>query len=419
MPSINPNRFVPFALLLCYSFQGVAQGIHPQNLFESGVQMGYLMAGKKNNTAPDQYAEWAGNASAKWIDSWTTGLADPIVPDIANPTLAHDQYMTVIRTMQSCADPHFQARLSLYRVGVYLGQAIVESGFSCSSCLQIEMQRASIELQTLSSLLKQQTFSDLAKSINTSASSLTESVSEELAQQRNEGLFPLIESAIQTVSNSLPRTLVHCPGKKEERPPVVDEPPPVTTEVHVSQREQPTSHGSLTVGLNSGYLTTDKLPDSETGSGWFIAFDWSRGNPVFFQSGLKFYRNTAGKELLIPLQGQMVDSDDKFIQGFVAHLGIGGLLYQEQDIRLLLDARLNYFLSHWIGGSLSSIGYTSVTDNVFHLQFGAGFAYKFLYMNLSYEFGLSPALVFEIPQSNLRHEFTYRMFNFGVGVYLE
>jgi hypothetical protein len=301
------------------------------------------------------------------------------------------------------------------------------------------MQRAAIGLRTLSSLLRKPAYAEMSQGLLDAAKDLEMKVSAEKAAAQNTALFGLINSTIATIQADLPVELIYCPGQKpadvkpeaQATSATTEAPATGTTSQPVSKIVDPqTAKDSdldrqgaskqnkdrafiFKAGFNSASLKDGEESQTYSGSGFHIGFDMYRGNPVFLAMGLKFFRNAAGKELMVPFPSQIIDSDDYFVQGFTAGAGLGGYVYQNDDVKVSLTGKLNYIISHAINGNLTSVGDTSIADGVFHLEIGTGVAYKLLFAEIAYEHGLTAAL------ESSNEKYNYRLINFSIGIRIQ
>ncbi len=405
------------ALLLSFIFiysNSFSQSVSPNHLFNTGLNMGFLSGHVKNQTGKENYGVWAGNASAEWVESWETGSVNPIIPDITMPSVAHNSIVSTITQMSTCFNPYFQTRLGLYKAGYYLGEALVQSGTSCTDCLQLELQRSAIELRTISSLIKNPLYSELSENLNSLAASLKNNLSDELASQQNESQFTPINTIITTIQTDLPIGLQQC--EKKSSPAVAAATVSTENNKNADQQKEPKKKKKnrvmlLKVGLNSGYLKGDLGTNTSGATGWLVGFDFLKGNTIFFHTAFKFWRNATGSELMIPLPSQQVDADNFYVQGFTFGLGLGGYVVKKEKTKVSFSGKLNYLMSHSINGNLSSVGVTSINDGAFHVEIGGQVFFKLLFLELSYELGLSEALTsgFE--------KYKYNMINLSAGIH--
>jgi len=168
---------------------------------------------------------------------------------------------------------------------------------------------------------------------------------------------------------------------------------------------------AIKIGLNTGSLNGDMGSKTDSKTGWHIGFDYFRGKTIFFVVGFKYWKNATGEELMIPFPSQRIDVVDFHIQGFTTGLGLGGYVIKKENGTVSLSGKLNYLVSHAINGNLSSVGTTSVSDGAFQIELGGQVFYKFLFFELSYEFGLGEAV------TSRTEKFKYNLLNVSVGVY--
>jgi hypothetical protein len=408
---------LPLALLLSFIFvcsESFSQSVSPNHLFNTGLNMGFLSGHVKMQTGKENYGVWAGNASAEWIESWESGSVNPIIPDITIPSVAHNKIISAIMNMGTCFNPYFQTRLGMYKAGYYLGEALVQSGTSCTDCLQLELQRSAIELRTISSLIKNPLYSELSENLNSLAASLKNNLSADLATQQNQSQFTPINTIITTIQTDLPIGLQQCEKKSSPEPEVTVAPVSAENNKKADSPKEPKEKKRvmvLKVGMNSGYLKGDGGTKTNGEVGWLVGFDFYRGKNVFFHSAVKFWRNATGEELMIPLPSQQIDEENFYVQGFTFGLGLGGYVVKKEKTKVSLSGKLNYLISHSINGNLSSVGVTKINDGAFHIELGGQVFFKPLFLELSYEFGLSEALTsgFE--------KYKYNMINLSAGVY--
>jgi len=401
-----------------------AQAVSPSHLFRAGLNMGLLSGHVKSNTNREKYGTWAGNASAEWIESWKTGMVEPIIPDITMPSIANEDMITAITHMNTCLNPYFQARLSLYKAGFHLGESLAQTGTGCSQCLQVDLQRSAIELKTISVLIKNPLYSEMSDNLNNMAAALNMDYLGGLAQQQNESQFTPLNSIIQTIRNDLPTGMEQCEGNTKSetaalvaKPPAKQEPTKPTKAKQNKTKKQDIEKRDkrafiFKAGMNTGALRSSNELKTEGKTGWHVGFDMFNGRKFILVSGLKFWRNATGEDLMPTSPSQYVDAEDYYIQGFTIGLGPGYYLYRRGDTNISLTGKFNFIISHAINGDLNSAGFTSLESNVYHLEFGLQTAYKILFLETSYEFGLNDALVSD------SEGYKYGLFNLSVGVYI-
>ena len=404
-------------MVICSS--SFAQAVNPSHLFNTGLNMGFLSGHGKTQTSKENYGTWAGNAAAEWIQSWNTGAVKPIIPDITMPSVAHIDIINAIKNMGACFNPYFQARLSLYNAGFHLGEAMAQTETSCSQCLQLDLQRSSIELRTISALIKSSLYTELSHNLNSIAASLNLDYSAELASQQNASQWMPVNTIIQTIQSDLPRGMQTCEAKAPQviaevtspAEPQKPEPQPKSKNVEKWDKRDKRAF-ILKGGMNTGSLKGSGNLKTEGKTGWLVGFDMFNGRKFIFVSGLKFWQNATGEELMFNIPSQYVVAEDYYIQGFTIGFGPGYYIYRGRDTNFSLTGKFNYIISHAINGNLSSSGDTSLESSVFQLEFGAQFAYKILFFEASSEFGLTDALF-----SN-QDGYKYRLFNLSIGVYI-
>lgn len=409
-----PLAFMLSCIIVCT--ESFSQAVSPFHLFNTGINMGFLSSHVNKQTGKENYGVWAGNASAEWIESWEIGTVKPIVPDFSMPSVAHNDIIYNIMNMGTCFNPYFQARLALYRAGFHLGESLVQTGTSCTDCLQQDVQRAAIELRTISSLIRNPLYTEISENLNNIAASLKDNLSVELAGQQNKSQFTPINTIISTIQADLPDALQQCDKKKGSEPEMVAAPVIVENNNKTNSQEEPKKKKkkrvmALKVGLNSGYLKGDLGTKTDGATGWLVGFDFFKGNTVFFHSAFKFWRNATGQELMIPLPSQQIDDENFYIQGFTFGMGLGGYVIKKEETNVSVSGKLNYLISHSINGNLSSVGVTSINDGAFHIELGGQVFYKFLFFELAYEFGLSEAL------TSRTEKFKYNIFNLSAGIF--
>ncbi len=402
------------SLLLCWLYFSCiilkSQGVNPQNLFDTGLNMGYLTGHNEKGVEQQEAPIWAGNASAEWLSSWMPGAVTPITPELETPQIAQDEMMRAIRQMQGCTEAYFNLRLSLYQLGYTLGRAVVETGYDCASCLKTELQKSSIELRTIGQFLTSQGWQDLSTELNTVAQGIDPNLSGQLALQQNNGQFGYLQSVLNRVNEMLPDDLILCNGEVVES----QNPEPPT------QRKQPRPEKSqkerkrkvfLTVGYTGATLKGESGTDSQPGDGFYVGLDMALGDPVFLMLGVDFFRNSAGEEFFIPGTGQIGDPGE-YISAFRARLGLGGHVLKRDEFTLTVFGSARLLTSNNIDGELLSIGDALVQDNPIHLNLGTYISYGLFTVHTSYDIGLTPQLKYR------NEEMSYRIWNLGLGIRL-
>ncbi|MCK5279412.1 MAG: hypothetical protein KAK04_12750 [Cyclobacteriaceae bacterium] len=404
------------SIIVVYS-ESIAQAVSPYHLFNAGLNMGFLSGHVKTQTSKENYGTWAGNASAEWIESWNTGAVQPIIPDIIMPAVAHDDMKKAIMNMSTCFSPYFQARLSLYNAGFHLGEALVQSGTSCSQCFQLDLQRSAIELKTINSLIKRPLYLELSNNLNSMAASLNVNYSDDLSSQQNASLFTPLNTSIEMIQKDLPSSLQQCGSSvkvetTEETVPITQEKTEPAKTKTINEEKRNKRAFIIKIGINSGTLNGTGGLTTDSKLGWQAGLDWYRGKKFFFASSFKFWQNATGEELIQSSPSQLVTTENYYLQGFTLGLGLGAYLYRQKDLNISLTGKVNYILSSAINGNLSSVGDTSAEDNVFQIEIGSQLAYKIVFFEISYELGLNNALI-----SN-GVGYKYRLLNLSVGVYI-
>ena len=83
-------QLLSFLLFVGFTVNIQAQGVHPQNLFDTGLNQGYLNGHHSKEANPTDATIWAGNASAEWLESWEPGAVLPVTPSIEDPSISHE-----------------------------------------------------------------------------------------------------------------------------------------------------------------------------------------------------------------------------------------------------------------------------------------------------------------------------------------
>ncbi len=391
--------FFLFSPLLSY-----AQTFHPNHLFNTGLNIGYLVAHKESSTGQEQYSTWASSASAEWIGAWTKGSVPVIVPDINYPKNAHELYIKEIKKRTYCENPYFLTRASIYRGGFYLGKAFVKTQTDCAECLQLAMQQASVEIHTIATVLDKPHLIKLSNRLNKSAAKLNIKKGFKLAKQQNGSLAELILSDIQMLQAELSDDSGSCLTNKKANVPTIKVP------VKKRQVKQRSSATNLFVGYNYGVLNGDNGTTTDRQKGWHLGFEQFSGEKLFFAYGVKFFRNETGRELMIPSSGQSISANEKYIQGLSANLGAGFYFSRSRKSSFYMVGKLGVVISHSIAGNLSDIGTTSIVSYPIHYEFNVGYSYNKFLLELGYESGLSEALTAG------SEKFKYQFFITSVGV---
>ena len=154
MKAIYPKSMF-LAILILVGLQCeyvVGQTINPKNLFDTGINLGYLEAHSAVGTSPGTYAVWASNAEAEWLASWSSGMVPSVKVNSPYPfgaSIARNQCieLIMIKGSSDCLSPWFKSALDIFRAGHLLGKAYVEAGSNCSQCLRLTVQKAAINLQ--------------------------------------------------------------------------------------------------------------------------------------------------------------------------------------------------------------------------------------------------------------------------------
>jgi hypothetical protein len=136
-----------------------SQTVTPKNIFDTGINLGYLEAHSISGTSPGTYAVWASNAEDEWLSSWESGMVPSIV---VNPPYPFGVYIAknqciesiMIKGSSDCLSPWFKSAIDIFRAGHRLGVAYVEAGSNCSGCLRITLLKAAINLQNVGQKLR-------------------------------------------------------------------------------------------------------------------------------------------------------------------------------------------------------------------------------------------------------------------------
>ncbi|MCB0524930.1 MAG: hypothetical protein R3A50_13810 [Saprospiraceae bacterium] len=391
--------------LLLLTWKAFPQGIHPQNLFDAGLNIAYMDGHLAKGAQQSEAPIWAGNASAEWLSSWTPGMVTPISPDLDNPVVAHNAMLAEMTKMPPCSQPYFNLRLSIYKLGYAMGHAVVETGYDCSSCLKTEMQKASIELRTIGQFLSNNVWQDLSTELNNNAQGLEIGLQGELAAQQNAGRFGYLQSVLDRLNQLLPDDLILCKEKSEQ-----EETQAETNSGELKKQKRRNRKTVLMGGSTVARLIGDSGTNSQTGKGFFVGLEVQLGKPVFFNGGVDFFRNSAGKEYFVLVPGQIADPAN-YMQSFRIDLGLGAYLLDQKDLSICTFANLRIMTSTSIGGKYSSYGVMDVQDTPLNLNVGTRVNIKFLTVHLSYDHGLTPMLI----NFSTKEEFRYRIWHFGLG----
>jgi len=398
-------------LSLCFSYSLLkSQGVNPQNLFDTGLNMGYLTGHHDKSTEQPEAPIWAGNASAEWLSSWMPGAVEPITPELETPQMAHNEMISKIRQMGGCTEAYFNLRISLYQLGYTLGRGVVETGYDCASCLKSELQKASIELRTIGQLLSSQSWRDLSTELNTVAQGLDPNLSGQLAIQQNNGQFGYMQSVLNRINELLPDELIVCEGAPFQEVETDSEEPTMQPNAEKPKKRR-NRKVFLTIGYTGATLKGDSGTDSQPGDGFYAGLDLAIGDPVFLLLGADFFRNRAGEEFLIPYVFQDADPGE-YIQAIRIHLGLGVNAVKREGFTLSVFGNARLLTSLAIDGELLSLGDALLEDNPVHLNLGTYISFGLFTLHTSYDLGLTPTL------KVVDEEMTYRIWNLGLGIRL-
>lgn len=396
-------------LQLVFSVTLFGNTIHPLNLFESGLNLGYWSGHHQYRGEQNSYSTWAGNANAEWLSSWSPGYVQPISISIEQPDKAVQNVRNQLSKMGSCQQPYFLMKEAILDLGIALGMALVETNYSCSSCLKTQLQQAAVATQTLGQVLGDYQWQNLTQEINATSSGINSLLQNIAARDQNRGLATTIQRYIDIVSRLLPNVTLSCKeeSKQEQNDPVITEKNPSSD----SEIKKQNRRAYLTGGATTARLYGDNGTVSMPGSGLYVALEVAYGDPIFFLGGASFYRNAAGSEYFIPGVGQIGDPGE-FLQSFQLHLGLGAHIITQEQLGVAVFGNGRLFTNPAIDGKYLSQGNTITNDNSIAINLGTYIRYGIFCLHTSYSLGMLPIITVN------GEEMRYRMWQFGLGISL-
>ena len=196
-----------------------AQSINPQNIFDVGINMGYLGAHSQRGTSSATWPSWQANAAAEWLASWDVARAiSPNPPYPTGVSIANQFYIEEmqIKLSGSCRQPWYRAALGLYRAGTNVARAYVESGSNCTECLRSTMIRTANNLESMGASLSAtgepagSTMTSLASTLRGAANAMRSNLDGQRAAEQNAAQAGTILNAMNTLNSVIPDGVFFC-----------------------------------------------------------------------------------------------------------------------------------------------------------------------------------------------------------------
>jgi hypothetical protein len=370
-----------------------AQSVQLRNLFDTGLNMGYLMTHWQNGTAESNWSTWAANAQQEWLGSWDAGSLPGIAVDIQNPVSADKKFRNLIVSLPTagCENRWYRTKENVYQSAQLLGRAYVESTTDCSECLSLSMQKAAMELRQVGNTRNIARFLELADQLEEAASSLRKNLDEEATLRQNTRQRVLIEAVINEMKlQLLPRELQICSEQDE-----IASDSPIIKQTEKPAKPEENNGVIIKAGINSASLV-DPNTDASTAvkAGYEGGFQITRGRRIYVGSGLSYFRYSTGEELTARFDpSQQVEYDLFFIGGFKVPAFLGVAPLNRKNLKFRVHGGAYMYFSSGMVHEYFTIGDLAFQDRSFTYLAGAQAIIGPMVADITYERGLTNMLV--------------------------
>lgn len=367
-----------------------SQTVQLPNLFDAGLNMGYLLTHWQNRTASTQLESFAQNAEREWAASWSDGTLPNIRVDRQSPSTSEKKFRNLLVSLPTagCENRWYRAKEPVYEAGAQLGTALVESRSSCSQCLSLALQKAGLALRQIATLTSQTRVQELSFQLDNMGKSLRENLDPASAKKQNSRHTASIEAAIDELKfRILPTSSQSC----SEGAPVAEGPDPRAPNAKSTRKRQLVvkAGGNVTTFTN-----TQDASQTEVAPGFEAGLQLIRGKRIYLGLGASYFQYSTGEELTdrFPV-GEKPDYERFYISGFKVPLFLGLAPVNRNKVKFRLHGGGNIYTSTSMIHTFTSMGDLAFQDPHFTYMAGAQFVYGVLVVDVTYENGVTETLL--------------------------
>lgn len=199
---------------------GVAQAqlaVNPQNLFDAGLNLGYVRQHGNAGSDPGNLATFAANFSAEWLVA-----VNPTPPPLSialdprnmpqTDVLPLDSVRSYLAAMPYCIEPYYTSRIALFDAGYFLGLAIASTASNYTVGVKSALSSGGLP-QSLS-IIGRNTGSDaillLAGEVSDIGVAFQAGIKLDETRERHASVFLLLDSIRNELNLLLPNLDVVC-----------------------------------------------------------------------------------------------------------------------------------------------------------------------------------------------------------------